>query len=77
MLVLTRRVGEGIMIGDCILFKVLGVHGRQVRVGIQAPKSVNILREELSNQVKDRAVVADLSAGIAQVTSAARDPGNP
>ncbi|MEA3182854.1 MAG: carbon storage regulator, partial [Gammaproteobacteria bacterium] len=55
MLVLTRRVGEGIMIGDCILLKVLGVHGRGVRVGIQAPKSVDILREELFNRVKDRA----------------------
>lgn len=48
MLVLTRRVGETLLIGDDIEVVVLGVSGHQVRIGIEAPNSVSILREELT-----------------------------
>ena len=47
MLILTRRPGETIYIGDEVTVTVLGVKGNQVRIGINAPDKVNILREEL------------------------------
>lgn len=47
MLVLTRHIGETILVGPDIEVTVLGVKGGQVRIGINAPKNVNIVREEL------------------------------
>ena len=47
MLILTRRVGETLMIGDEVTVTVLGVKGNQVRLGINAPKSVAVHREEI------------------------------
>jgi carbon storage regulator len=47
MLVLTRRVGESILIGPDIEVRVLELHGRQVRIGVQAPRDVTIVRDEL------------------------------
>ena len=47
MLILTRRVGETLMIGDSVTVTVLGVKGNQVRVGITAPKDVAVHREEI------------------------------
>ena len=47
MLILTRRVQESLMIGDDIEVKVLGVKGGQVRIGIEAPKEKNVVREEI------------------------------
>ena len=47
MLVLTRRTGENLLIGDDIVVKVLGQKGNQVRLGIKAPRDVTVLREEL------------------------------
>lgn len=52
MLILTRRVGETVMIGDEITITVLGVKGNQVRVGINAPKSVAVHREEIYERIK-------------------------
>lgn len=50
MLVLTRRVNERILIGDNITVTVLEVRGDQVRIGIDAPREVEVLREELLNR---------------------------
>ena len=50
MLILTRRIGETLKIGDDITVTVLDVKGYQVRVGIKAPQDVTILREELSER---------------------------
>ncbi len=47
MLILTRRLGESITIGDDIKVSVLGIHGRQVRLGIEAPPEVIVHREEI------------------------------
>ena len=52
MLILTRRVGETLMIGDNVKVQVLGVRGNQVRIGIDAPKEVSVHREEVYNQIE-------------------------
>ena len=52
MLILTRRVGETVMIGDDVTITVLGVKGNQVRVGINAPKHVAVHREEIYDRIK-------------------------
>lgn len=52
MLILTRRVGETLMIGDEVTVTVLGVKGNQVRLGINAPKNVSVHREEIYQRIK-------------------------
>lgn len=52
MLILTRRVGETLMIGDTVTVTVLGVKGNQVRVGITAPKDVAVHREEIFQRLQ-------------------------
>lgn len=52
MLILTRRVGETIRIGDNIEVVVLGVKGNQVRIGTNAPKDVEVHREEIYQNIK-------------------------
>jgi len=55
VLILTRRVGEKVMIGDEISVTVLRVKGNQVRLGVEAPKSVSVQREEIFNRMKHEA----------------------
>ncbi|HEY1283491.1 MAG TPA: carbon storage regulator CsrA [Steroidobacteraceae bacterium] len=52
MLILTRRTGETVMIGNDVTLTVLGVKGNQVRIGINAPKSVPVHREEIYERIK-------------------------
>lgn len=52
MLILTRRVGETVMIGDEVTVTVLRVKGNQVRLGVNAPKSVSVQREEIFHRIK-------------------------
>ena len=51
MLILTRQVGEDIVIGEAVTVSVLGIKQGQVRLGIQAPKQIKVLRGELLNDV--------------------------
>ncbi len=52
MLILTRRVGETLMIGDDVTVTVLGVKGNQVRIGVSAPKNVAVHREEIYERIR-------------------------
>ena len=52
MLILTRRVGESLMIGDEVNVTVLGIRGNQVRIGVDAPKHVAVHREEIYDRIQ-------------------------
>ena len=52
MLILTRRIGETLMIGDDVIVTVLGVKGNQVRIGVSAPKDVAVHREEIYERIR-------------------------
>lgn len=52
MLILTRRIGETLMVGDEVTVTVLGVKGNQVRLGVDAPKDVSVHREEIYQRIQ-------------------------
>jgi carbon storage regulator len=53
MLILTRRAGETLMIGDDVTVTILGIKGNQVRIGVNAPKDVSVHREEIYLKIQD------------------------
>ncbi|PLW81309.1 carbon storage regulator [Kineobactrum sediminis] len=53
MLILTRKVGETLMVGDEVTITVLGVKGNQVRIGVNAPRDVAVHREEIYNRIQE------------------------
>jgi carbon storage regulator len=53
MLILTRRVGEAVVINEEVIVTVLGVKGNQVRIGVNAPKTVSVHREEIFERIKN------------------------
>jgi carbon storage regulator len=58
MLILTRRVGETLMVGDDVTVTVLGVKGNQVRIGVNAPKDIAVHREEIYERIKKEQAAA-------------------
>ncbi|MBU6152688.1 MAG: carbon storage regulator CsrA [Bdellovibrionales bacterium] len=74
MLVLTRKLGESIAIDDHIKITVVQIKGKQVRLGIQAPKETKIHREEVYSQIQDQNKVAGNATGnLEDVTKAFED----
>ena len=67
MLILTRRVGETVMIGNDVTVTVLGVKGNQVRIGINAPKSVAVHREEIFERIKREEDFSRSGAPVAKI----------
>ena len=63
MLILTRRVGETLMVGDQVTVTVLGVKGNQVRIGVNAPRDVAVHREEIYQRIQDEKNDADEPSG--------------
>ena len=68
MLILTRRIGESVVIGDDIHITVLGVKGNQVRLGVNAPKDVSVHREEIYQRIKFEKEAQEKSGNNASVT---------
>ena len=63
MLILTRRIGESLRIGDHVQVTVLGVKGNQVRIGVDAPKDISVHREEVYERIKRE---REVGSGIAK-----------
>ena len=69
MLILTRKVGESINIGDDITITILGVSGQQVRIGINAPKDVAVHREEIYQRIQKTLLACSRSFRVQRIRS--------
>jgi len=63
MLILTRRVGESLIIGENITITVLGVKGNQTRLGVNAPRDVSVHREEILNKIQSDQAIGNVKPG--------------
>lgn len=77
MLILTRRVGENVIVGDDIIISVLEVRGDAVRIGVQAPRSVTVHREEVWLELKraNENAASPSDAAVAELGAAVKDLG--
>ncbi len=66
MLILTRRVGEAVTIGNEVTVTVLGIKGNQIRLGVDAPKNIAVHREEIYERIKNATVQDTLIAEATQ-----------
>jgi len=69
LLILTRKIGEGIILGDDIRIAVLEIRGKQIRIGIEAPNRVSILRMEVFEKIQNENIES-ASQGIDDITNA-------
>ena len=74
MLILTRRVGETVMIGNDVTVTVLGVKGNQVRVGVNAPRDVAVHREEIFERIKREGHDAQIDSKTTTATNTTAAP---
>ncbi|BCJ43096.1 hypothetical protein GCM10010168_01620 [Actinoplanes ianthinogenes] len=77
MLVLTRRAGESVMIGDDVVITVLEARGDVIRLGIQAPRDVQVHREEVYRELQDanRAAASPTDDAVHAITQMLQKPG--
>jgi carbon storage regulator len=77
MLVLTRKLGESIRIGDTIIVKIVDLDGRHVKLGIEAPKSIAVNREEIYERIQreNKAASALKDGGVQNIAAALRQGG--
>ena len=73
MLILTRRVGETIMVGEDVTLTVLGVKGNQVRIGINAPKNVAVHREEIYERIKRELAGGEVNGNVQEDAAPPRE----
>jgi carbon storage regulator len=64
LLILTRKIGEGIILGDDIRISIMEIRGKQIRIGIEAPQNVVVLREEIYQRIQEENLQA---AGVRDV----------
>lgn len=64
MLILTRRIGEAICIGDDVTVRILGINGNQIRIGVDAPKSVEVHRDEIYDKIQEEKGRAPRNVGM-------------
>ncbi|MEE9346273.1 MAG: carbon storage regulator CsrA [Methylococcales bacterium] len=74
MLILTRRIGETLMVGDNVTITVLAVKGNQVRIGVKAPTEVAVHREEIYNRIHDEALGKQVSEIKSQASVVEKEP---
>ncbi len=76
MLILTRRTGETVMIGNEVTLTVLGVKGNQVRIGINAPKNVPVHREEIYERIKRELSGGEVNGNVQDDTETRARPSS-